>query len=364
MTDSGNRLKVLGCITELDVGGAEKAFVRVLSGLKSRGWEVEAVSLRDSGPLASELLREQIPVTALNCGGLWDLRAFWRLKRLVQSSKPDVVLSFLHQANLYGRLAACSHRQAVVVSGIRVADRRRTVTWLDRWTSGRVDQYVGVSQQVMNSHAKWCGLSPSRCEWIPNGVDLPEKLQEAERATDRLLFVGRLTEQKSPQTLLDAFSQLQSQGNNLTLQIVGDGPLRSALQQQASRLNIDQSVQFLGQRTDVPKLMQKATVFVLPSLWEGMPNVVLEAMANGLPVVCSDVDGIRDVVTDRRTGMLTRPGDADSVMAALTELLGDATFCRKMADSAYQVVSQRFSWDDIVEQYDTLLRRLAASRSR
>lgn len=356
MAESGNRPKIMGCITELDIGGAEKAFVRILTGLKVRGWDVEAVSLRDSGPLAAELKDHQIPVTALNCKALWDFRAFWRLRRLVQSSMPDVVLSFLHQANFYGRLAVSARNPAVVVSGVRVADGRKSVTWLDSWTSGFVDQYVGVSSGVMQKHAEWCGLSPDRCSSIPNGVDVPASIDESQRPANRLLFVGRLTAQKSPQTLLDAFSSLRRQGRDVQLQIVGDGPLKPALQQQAKRLQLGSHVEFLGHRSDISNLMQQASLLVLPSLWEGMPNVVLEAMANGLPVVCTNIDGVRDVVTHQKTGWLVKPGCAESLASAVDELLSDSTLRRSIASAATQLVSSEYRWEDVVDRYDKLLK--------
>lgn len=363
MIGASKGLKILGCITELDVGGAEKAFVRILSGLQTRGWDVHAVSLRDAGPLSEDLKQAGIPVDALECGGIADFRAFWRLKRLVQSSSPDVVLSFLHQANFYGRLAARSRPDAAVVSGIRVADRRKSITLPDRWTSGRVDQYVGVSREVMRQHREWCGLAEDRCGWIPNGVDLPAAIDETQRAADQLLFVGRLTDQKSPQTLLNALSTVRQQGIQLQLKMVGNGPLLATLKQQSEQLGLENAVEFLGHRSDIPAIMQKATVLVLPSQWEGMPNVVLEAMANGLPVIASDVDGIRDVVVDGETGVLVAPGDSDAMAEAIVRAIGQPELRRILANAAAIEVAANYDWETVVDTYDELLRRLVAART-
>lgn len=363
VTEVSNGLKILGCITELDVGGAEKAFVRILTGLKSKGWSVRAVSLRDAGPLSDDLRQAGISVDALQCGGIADFRAFWRLKRLVQSSSPDVVLSFLHQANFYARLTARRYGSSAVVSGIRVADRRKSITWPDRWTSGRVDQYVGVSREVMRQHSEWCGLKDGQCCWIPNGVDLPVAIDEAKRVTDRLLFVGRLTQQKSPQTLLNALSVVRRQGMLLTLQIVGSGPLQAELEQQVRDLGLSHAVEFLGHRSDVPEIMQQATALVLPSQWEGMPNVVLEAMANGLPVIASDIHGIRDVVVNGKTGVLVPTGDSTLMADAIANVVGNADLRSSLASAAAMEVAKKYDWESVVSSYDDLLRAVVAKRN-
>ena len=356
-----NGLKILGCITELDIGGAEKAFVKILTGLHVRGWDVHAVSLRDAGPLSEELRQAGISVDALNCGGIGDFRAFWRLKRLVQSLSPNVVMSFLHQANFYSRLAAKSCPKAVVVSGIRVADRRKSVILPDRWTSRWVDQYVGVSRQVMNQHREWCGLAKDRCDWIPNGVDLPKSIDETQRMGDQLLFVGRLTEQKSPETLLDAVAMIRQQGLDVRLQVVGTGPLLPNLKRQRRDLGLENVVEFLGHRADVPQLMQKATAFVLPSRWEGMPNVILEAMANGLSVIASDVDGIRDVLVDSETGVLVAAGDAAAMAEAIKRVVGDSRLRQNLAHAAAAEVAANYDWDTVVQRYDEMLCGLVAA---
>lgn len=363
MTGASDGLKILGCITELDIGGAEKAFVRILIGLQAKGWDVHAVSLRDAGPLSDDLRAAKIPVDALGCGGIADVRAFWRLKRLVQSSSPDVVMSFLHQANFYARLAASACSEAAVVSGIRVADRRKSIILPDRWTSGKVDKYVGVSREVMRQHREWCGVADDCCGWIPNGVDIPAAIDEKQRTVDRLLFVGRLTPQKSPETLLNAFSTVNQQGMSLTLQMVGTGPLRSELEHLVRNLRLGSAVQFLGHRSDVSALMQQATALVLPSEWEGMPNVVLEAMANGLPVIASDVDGIRDVVVDGKTGVLVPAGDSNAMAQAIAKLVDDPELRRRLAKAAAMEVANKYDWDMVVCQYDQLLRELVAARN-
>lgn len=359
MTESTKKRKLLGCITELDIGGAENAFVRILTGLKERGWDVHSVSLRDSGPMAEKLRAAGVPVTTLSCRGLADIRAFWRLRRVVRTVQPTAVLSFLHQANFYSRLASVSSG-AAVVSGIRVADGRRAVIWPDRLTKNLVRQYVGVSSSVMEKHQSWCRISSDICSSIPNGVDVPVATATVPRDKNRILFVGRLTAQKSPGLLLTAVSQLIRDGDQVHVQIVGDGPLRSELKGQARDLGMADSVEFLGQRSDVEDLMQRSTVLVLPSQWEGMPNVVLEAMANQLPVIATDVDGISDVVTNETDGVLVPSGNAKALAKAIQRVLSDQTFQSRLAENALQKVQADYCWSGVIDRYDRLLTELTS----
>ncbi|MEJ7591486.1 MAG: glycosyltransferase [Planctomycetaceae bacterium] len=165
-----NRLTM--AINELDIGGAERAFVRIAIGLKSLGWIVRVISLRDAGPLAEPLLEAGISVEALHCVGAADFRAVRRLQLALQKNPPSVLLTFLHQANIVGRLAAKRSGVKTVVCGVRVADRRwamRIPEWL---TKRHVTHYVAVSRTVAQVHRDLCGIAPKCVDTIYNGVDL------------------------------------------------------------------------------------------------------------------------------------------------------------------------------------------------
>lgn len=370
--------RITFCITELDVGGAERALLQIAAGLRDRNWDVDVVSIRDKGPLSQPLETAGIPVTALNCGGMFDLRAVFRLFRHLKHRQPQILLSFLHQANLVGRAAALMAGVPTVVSGIRVADRRLLVSipeWLSHWA---VNHYIAVSDSVGKTHREICGIPAPKCSVITNGVDL-EAIQgsaAAERSefggsSDQfvILFVGRLTEQKAPLDLLQAFAALPpEQRNQCRLVFAGDGPLRDELAIQIDRLGLQLSVHVAGRIARVPEWMKASDVLVLPARWEGLPNVILEAMAAGLPVIAADVDGVREIVTGPEIGRLFPSGD----LQALSSLLSEA-FCSKgivgtfpaSADhhKLYPVSGKALTWDRCVDEYDLLLRQLIAQDS-
>ncbi len=373
VNNNARTIRLTMVITELDIGGAEKAFVQIACGLHRRGWQVNAVSLRDEGPLADQLREAGVAVTALNCGGLADIRAIWRLRLVLQQQKPHVLLSFLHQANLAARLAACSMGIPLVVSGVRVADRRMTVWLPDRFTRCCVDHYICNSAQAASVHAKLCRVSPDRISTILNGVDLPAireippvSRESLEVDDDDCLFcfVGRLTYQKAPEHLIAAFQQLPTDLQaQAAVVIAGAGPLRSVLHSRVDDSGLARRVRLLGWRPDAVAIMKASDAFVLPSRWEGLPNVIMEALAAGCPVIASDVDGNREVITDGSNGQLFECGRIDQ----LSELMAEAIRSKRMAQPSPQTTQaysvEGFTWDRAVGEYHALLQKLLSQKA-
>jgi len=349
------------CITELDVGGAEKALVRIAIGLKQRDWNVRVISLRDRGAMSKPLEEAGIPVIALNGGSFADIRILRRLRKELKKHSTDVLMCFLHQANIYGRLAARYSGGPAVVSGIRVADRRKWVTLTDRFTQRWTDHYIAVSQHVAETHATLCRISPDRISAIRNGVDCPpkDKVPSVKQRPDAaLLFVGRLTPQKNPSSLLKAITLLPpALRTKVTLTFAGDGPLRASLLQRVKELQLESSVHLPGHSSDVVTLMQRSTLLVLPSRWEGLPNVVLEAMANGLPVIASDVDGVREVVADNETGWLIPATQPQALAATIQHALESPESRQRISNASQTLVNQELTWDRASAEYDRVLRK-------
>jgi glycosyltransferase involved in cell wall biosynthesis len=358
------------CITELDVGGAEKAFVRIAQGLAGHGWNVRVISLRDRGPLAESLEAVNIPVTALECGGLADIRALFRLKRELSRHQPEVLLTFLHQANIVGRIAGRLAGVKTIVSGIRVADRRLAVTLPERMTRRLVDHYVAVSRNVATTHGELCGISPEHMSVILNGVDV-EAIASAV-PVDRselganphdfiVLFVGRLTAQKAPEDLLNAFAAIPDvRSRACRLVFTGDGPLREPLQAKIMQLELQDKVRLTGWRPDIAGIMKSCNLLVLPSRWEGLPNVVLESAAAGLPVIASDVDGVRELIPEFTSGQLFPAGNIDRLRELMVGHINAASVGANLTQNSQPVSGKQFTWDSVASAYHQLLMRLTS----
>lgn len=371
-------------ITELDIGGAERAFVQIAIGLKTHGWDVNIISLRDAGPLAELLHEAGISVEALHCGGPADFRAIGRMKQALLKNPPDVLLTFLHQANIVGRLAAKSANIKTVVCGVRVADRRWSVRIPEVLTKHRVTHYVAVSKSVAKIHCHICGIAPRNMKAIYNGLDLqaiddvvtvPRREINCSDNDQVILCVGRLTHQKSPLDVVESFGKLRQLDpighQHRKLVFVGDGPLKPVMQTLIQQKQLEEHVHLAGWRFDVASVMKASTVLVLASKWEGLPNVVLEAQAAGLAVVASAVDGCQEVIEDGVTGRLFPAGDTEALALVLRELLGASDgpnaaaeqIRSRLSSSAREFVESRFSWEKCVGEYDELLRNLQSGQT-
>lgn len=199
---------------------------------------------------------------------------------------------------------------------------------------------------------------------IPNGVDTQTFTPTGSRARDgsiHLLFVGRLASQKGVDVLLQSMAQLAQQDAEngmqpFRLSLVGDGPLKSELERTVHELGLSRSVSFLGwrRRDELPGLFDAADIFVLPSRDEGMPNVLLEAMSSGLPVVASRAGGSSEVVRHGKTGLLVVPDDVQALAQALGRLRADAAARADMGREARRLACEEYSWSSVARGVEQL----------
>ena len=365
-------IRIAFCITELDPGGAERALVELVKRLDRSKFEPGVFCLGPRGPLAEELEDAGIPVTCFGVTRSWQAWVVFRLIRALRRFDPEILQTWLFHANLAGRLAGRFSRVPIIVSGIRVAEQRSRVRlWLDRMTQSWAQAHVCVSRAVADFSIKQGGLDPNRVHVIPNGVDV-EKFAGAKPAdleplgipvgSKVLLFVGRLDPQKDPLWLWDAFETLRSTTSNVHLIYVGQGSLESELKQRIESSSSKSHGHVLGWRPDVPELLKSSDLLVLPSRWEGMPNVVLEAAAAGTPVVSADVEGVSEILTDGVTGRIVRTRDPKELASAVDSLLQDNDLRRSMTETLQTYVSETFTLEDATSLYEQLYQDLASQR--
>ncbi|WP_437229507.1 glycosyltransferase [Planctomicrobium sp. SH661] len=366
-TDRSSRpRRIAFCITDLDAGGAEKALFQLVTGLDRKEWTPTVYCLGPEAELAPLLRERGIRVHCYGARGWRGWGVFGWLTKHLRELQPELLQCFLFHGNLVGRIAGKRAGVPIVLAGHRVAEReKRWHLWLDRWTRGLVDHHVCVSRGVANHVLKHLRVRPEQISVIPNGVapvpkDASPPDLRAEFGFDRndrvILAVGRLHPQKGFLFLLKAFSLLHRNVPASRLLIVGDGPQRAELVAAAQREQLP--VQFAGYRRDVPAIMRQSDVLAMPSQWEGMPNVVLEAMQAGLPVVTTDVEGISDLVGNEQQGLVVTRGDARGFAAALQRILTEAGLASRLAESAQNLVETEFTWQKSTEKYDLLFRRL------
>ena len=373
MSSETSPVRIAFCITDLDPGGAERALVQLVTRLDRKRWEPAVFCLSGPGQLVGELRAAGVPVICLGAKHWRQLGVVLRLSRELRQFRPAILQTFLFHANLAGRIAGRLARIKTIVSGIRVAEKRsRAPLWFDRWTNGLVRANVCVSQAVADYSISRSGLSPKKIVVIPNGVDVARFAGAAPAELTKLgipvgsqviLTVGRLDRQKGLSTLIEAAAVVAPRFPNAHFLWVGEGPQRPELDRLIHEKGLVGRIHLVGWRPDVPELLAAGTVLVLSSLWEGMPNVVLEAMAAGLPVVATRVEGTSELVIDERTGLLARANSPPELAAAIESILTDPVQAKSMGQCGRERATAEFSWDKMVDRYCELYSSLLAERS-
>ena len=352
-------------ITDLDVGGAERALVNLATRLDRGRWSPVVIALSEEGRLAELLRRSGIPCECLGCNRRRPMQVVVRLARSLRTYRPELVQSFLFHANLATRLAAPWAGRPWVVGGLRVAEhQRRLHRLLDRLTISLSAGSVCVSHGVLRFSREIGGLDGRRLMVIPNGID-PEPFDSAcavprqnlgiPEQCHLALAIGRIDVQKGLVDLLAAAERIIGRCPWWHLALVGDGPCRTWLVNQLrSRPSFSGRVHWLGPRDDVPALLKTADVLVLASLWEGMPNVVLEAMAASRPVVATAVEGTEELVIPGQTGWLVPPRDPEALSTALLEAASTPDLCGSFGYRGRVRVGSEFSIDQTVVSYERL----------
>ncbi len=323
-----------------------------------------------------ELHRLEVPCAIINLRQgihpLSDAVAIQQLCQLLSRSGANVVHAHSTKAGLLARPAARLAGVPVVVysphafafagaaNPVARAWIIRVERALARWTDAVVCVSEGERQLALRAR-----IAPrEKLVVIHNGIE-PSVFQRVSRAEARtnleiepgtpvIGFIGRLECQKGVSYLLQATARLVSLRASLLCLIVGDGALRLSLMREAEQLGIGQHVRFLGYRPDVPNILPALDVFVLPSLYEGLPYTVLEAMAAGIPVVATDVVGVGDVVRDGTTGLLVPPGDVPALSGAVQRILDDPSLGRRLALAGQTEVGSRFTLRETVSRLESL----------
>ncbi len=339
------------------------------SGLPRDEFEVEVVALTRGGPLAAPLAAAGIPVTVIGKSQRLDPRAMWRLVQLLRARRPALVHTWLFAGNSYGRVAALAAGVPHLVAAERCVDQWKASheLWLDRRLAQRSDRIVVNSSGIRDFYVA-AGLPAEKFTLIPNGVlpAVPSTLGRGQLlnelglpASARLIgAVCRLWPQKRVKDLIWATDLLKVVRDDVHLLVIGDGPERSALERYRRQVRIEDKVHFLGHRADVPALLPHFDLLWLASGYEGLPNVILEAMVAGVPVVASDIPGNRDLVVPGQTGWLAPVGDRAELARGAQRVLNDRALARQWGEAGRSRALAEFSVAAMVSRHTQLYREL------
>lgn len=363
--ETGN-LPILYFNYSMEVGGIETLIYEFVNRLNGKGFLPSICVLRGGGSLEKRLKSEGIQVYDIKKREGIDLSLIPRLRKILIQRGIRILHTNNYSALLYGVLAArCIKGLKHIHTEHSNVDRKRRY-WTERVLSYFTDNIVCVSDDVKKSMVNNQGILPERLTVIYNGVDTerfcsdPNK-KEAYR--EKLCIkqdapvvgiVARLTPVKDHLTLLKAFSMLSKGIPEAVLLIVGDGQLKSVLVRQAHEMGLNNNVIFLGERQDIPELLNTMDVFVLSSLSEGHNIGLLEAMATRLPVVATNVGGNSEVIVEGATGYLVPPQNPEELGGKIKVLLQDENLRLKMGSEGTKRVMEYFDLNMMIKAYQEL----------
>jgi glycosyltransferase involved in cell wall biosynthesis len=364
---------MLQLIPTLDRSGAEKQMVLLAKGLPRDRFRVEVVALTRPGPLRAELEAAGVPVTVLGKRFKADPFALSRLVQLLKARRIDVMQTWIFAANTYGRVAARLAGVPIVITAEMAVDlwKGTSERLVDRRLARWCDRLVGNSHAVVDYYRS-LGVPEDRLVLIYSGI-AEEEPPPVDRALVRAefgfaaeapmaLFAGRLAEQKRIDDLLKALDLLQHVQPDLRTLIAGDGPLRSQLEETARLYDLEGKVRFLGHREDVPRLMAAADLVVLPSAYEGLPNLVLEAMRFRKPVVATAAPGTTEVVVDGQTGVLVPVANPQLLCRAIRDIVRDPALAHRLGEAGREYVDRAFPARTMIDQFAALYEQLAREK--
>ncbi|MBI4678253.1 MAG: glycosyltransferase family 4 protein [Elusimicrobia bacterium] len=371
------RLKVVHVITRMDLGGAQGNTLYTARHLDPAKFDC-VVAVGPGGVLDEDLLSRAPPRTVFVPGlvreirPLRDLGAIWRLWRLFRAERPDIVHTHSSKAGILGRVAArLAGVRAVVHTyhgfgfhDLMPAWRKWLYVQAERLACRLTHRVVFVSNANVDYARRHGLIKHGRETLIRSGVklgDFPARLADRQALLSsvglpgkKLLVtsIGNLKPQKNPHDFLSLASRLAREFKDAGFLFVGEGPLRPELDQRVG--DAPGSLSLPGWRLDVPQILAASDVFVLTSLWEGLPRTLVEAMATGLACACYETDGVKDLLRDAENGCLVPKGSLPLLIERVRGLLQDADSRRRLGENARRSVSTEFDIDLMVRRQEEL----------
>ena len=364
--NSSQPIAVLEIIGNAIVGGMEVCVSRLVERLPPDRFSVVCLcpfeskftqTLRDAGAT--------VYITPMTDHPQWE--SLQLAATLVRIHKIQIIHAHLPNAHLLAGLVSA-------LTGVPAfaTVHGRGIAPLDYEISRLTSTHLSVVCESARVHALALGIPESRVHLIPNGVDADfyaaaddagglNTLLGISRATPIVGFVGRLAPEKGPDIFIRMASFVHAEMRDAYFVLVGDGPLRPALERLATQLGLQDSVKFAGLQRDMRAIYQSLALFVSASHSEGMPLALMEAMASGCPCVATQVGGVVEVMQEGTTGLLARPNDPEHLGAAVISLLKDPASRDAMGASAQQRIAASFVLKKSVDQTSALIKRLAKS---
>lgn len=350
-TNAPIRLAIL--LQDLEFGGTQRYTVNLLKHLDRGRFSPQLWVLRGGDDMVPMARETGVEIVRLSNGTWVSPAALAHLARRLISDRPEVLYTLTVVPNIWGRVFGRIARVPAVVSGYRslLPNQHERLLWR---LSDRIICNAHALKTIM--HERF-GVDPERIAVIPNAVAAERFRPEPELKDPRptVLFMGRLVDDKDPLNLLEGFRLAANRVPEARFRIVGNGPYKPDLEKRLRLYGLESQIELLPALADVRSEFHRAWVFTLPSAREASPNVIIEAMAAGLPVVGTRVGGIPELVADGETGLLVNPGDPESLADALVRLLSDEQLGSEMGRKGRLKVIADHDTDTLVRRTEDVL---------
>ena len=374
---SGNRIRVLYVIENTSFGGGERGFAQLSVNLNRSRYQPFMAA--HPGGMLEKIVREaHVPFSPLDMSRKVNFKTISNLSRLISEHRIHIVHAMGTRADFFARLA-CRKKPstalvctvAMLVDGYDVGPLRKAVYKMAvRYSARYVTQYIVVSEALKDLLEKQSGIPADKITIVYNGVELDlynpnlnasSEVRRSLEITDDYAIVGtigRLVYQKGLPYFLEAAKHVYSEKKHVRFVIVGHGPEEAHLKRLAKSFGISHVCTFAGLRFDVPELLSAFDVFVLSSVLEGLPRVVIEAMAMGRPIVATDIDGVREQLRHNETGIVVPPADPNALAKAILDILDDKNRQKCLGREARKDAERLFDLKATVENVEMLYERV------
>ena len=370
------KLSIIHLVEDLKIGGAERVIADIVEGLDRKRFEARVWCVARGGETADELMEKGVEVRILGISSYHNPLNIIRLSRLLKKEEPDIVHTHGYFASVIGRLAAKKAGIPTIITHVHSTywEYKKRHILIERYLSRFTHKIICCSEAVENFVTCHEKIKNDKTVVIYNGVDEERFSPIQDPSSARARFgidrespvvgtVSSLTPHKGQGFLIQAAAKIRDKYPSTKFLIVGDGPLRLSLEEQAQRLGLQSSLILTGARRDIPELLSLMDIFVLPSSSrEGLGIAIIEAMAMEKPLVTTDIGGIPEAVQDGETGLLVPPGDSDALAKAIIELLDDPDRAKAMGKKGRDRFEQKFTRKRMLSQIENLYLALASQK--
>lgn len=369
-----NKIRVLETIRQGQIGGGESHLLDLVENIDKNIFDPVVLSFTD-GPMVERLKNMGIPTHIIPTTRPFDFSKWKQVKKFIESQNVELVHAHGTRAHSNVSWAARKLDLPVVytVHGWSFHDNqsfplKKLRVLGEKYLTGRASVNISVSQSVHDTGQKYFNGYQSIV--IPNGIN-QQKFDPARQLKDirpslgipkdavLVLFLARFTEQKQPLAMIKAFQQAAANNDQLRLLMVGDGELKREADALVAGSGISDKICMQSFRQDVPDILAAADIYVLPSLWEGLPLGLLEAMAMGKAVIASKADGTKEVIRHNVNGIMVNVDNLEAeVTNAITQLAGDAGLRHRLGQQARATISSKYSAANMTRQVEEIYKQL------